>query len=71
MTFLLPLLQREVIIALAIVGAIVATIGSAMIRRDKRARGEVSPLANTVNRTGYAVTWGSVALFIVAGLVGA
>lgn len=42
MTILLPLLQREVIIALAIIGAVVATIGSIMIRKDERANTTIS-----------------------------
>ena len=58
------LLKRDVIIGLAIVGATIATVGSFLLKRN-------SSLPKTYARYvlwfGYGLTWGSVALFIVAG----
>ncbi len=68
MEFLTPLLQREVIISLAIVGAIIATGGGMLIKKPET----IDPgLARLILRLGYAVSWGSVVLFILAGFVGA
>jgi hypothetical protein len=61
------LLQREVIIALALVGAVVATIGSVLVHREKTAP---PPHVRLVLQFGYALTFFSVGLFIVAGFVG-
>lgn len=66
MELLAPLLQRKVIIALALVGAAIALAGSFLLKR-----GGVDPrLARFVLRFGYGVTWASVALFIAAGFLG-
>lgn len=58
------LVRREVVIALAIAGAALATLGSA-------ARGRLKPkgrgLANLVVYAGYAITGVSMLLFIGAG----
>lgn len=62
------LLQRPVIIALAVGGAIIATVGGVLGR--KSAKGDPR-IARFVLRFGYAVTWLSVALFIAAGFFGA
>jgi len=60
-------LQRPVIIALAIVGAAVATVGSVLLRQGSR----VDPkIARLVMRIGYGITWLSVGIFIVAGFLG-
>lgn len=67
MTAFAVLLQREVIIALALVGAVIATIGSVLVHRKKPAP---PPHARLVLRLGYALTFVSVGLFIVAGFVG-
>jgi uncharacterized membrane protein SpoIIM required for sporulation len=61
------LLDRTTIIALAFVGAAVALIGSALLRRPSR-RGPRAARLFLV--TGYGITIVSVALFIVAGFVG-
>lgn len=68
MEFLAPLLQRNVIIALAIFGGLLALLGNWLLRR----KAPLSPkAARFVLRSGYAVSWLSVALFIVAGFMGA
>ncbi len=68
MEFLTPLLQREVIIGLAIVGAIIATGGGVLVKKPET----LDPgLARLIMRVGYAVSWGSVVLFILAGFAGA
>lgn len=64
MELLDALLQRRVVIALAIFGAVVATVGGYLLRSGSRANPR---LARFVLRTGYAVTWTSVAIFIVIG----
>ena len=68
MEALAPLLQRPVIIALAVSGGVVALIGSQLLRRSR----SVSPrVARFILRTGYAISWSSVGLFIIAGFIGA
>lgn len=68
MEFLTPLLQRDVIIGLAIVGAIIATGGGVLLKKPET----IDPgLARLILRLGYTVSWGSVALFILAGFAGA
>ena len=67
MDLLAPLLQRPVIIALAITGGVISVLGSILVRRGSW----IGPrAARLVLRTGYAVTWSSVALFIAAGFWG-
>ena len=65
---LIPLLlQRNLIIALAVFGALVATVGSILMRQNSSVSSRV---ARMVLRTGYGLSWGSVAGFITAGLLG-
>jgi hypothetical protein len=66
MTGLGWLLQREVIVTLAIVGALIATVGSAM---TGRAGVQGAALCRHVVRVGYAITFASMALFIIAGFL--
>ena len=67
MEFMTLLLQRKVIIALAVIGALIATVGSILMSKNT----SVNPrVARIVLRTGYALSWGSVATFIIAGLLG-
>lgn len=67
MEFLTLLLQRNVIIGLAIGGGVVAMIGSFLLRKKP----SIDPrVARFVLRSGYAISWSSVALFIVAGFLG-
>ena len=58
------LLQREVIITTAIVGAAITVVGTVMIGRNA----DSSPgVARGIMRLGYAVTFVSIVLFIAAG----
>lgn len=67
MEFLAPLLQRNVIIGLAVGGGVVALIGSFLLRR----KASVDPrVARFVLRAGYTISWLSVALFIIVGFRG-
>lgn len=64
MEFLAPLLQRKVIIGLAVGGGLLAVIGSLLLRK----KALIDPrVARVVLRAGYAISWLSVALFILAG----
>jgi multisubunit Na+/H+ antiporter MnhE subunit len=63
---LYAVLQREVIIASAIVGAIVATVGSFMM---PRAGADTAERGRLLLHLGYAITGASVFLFILAGLI--
>lgn len=67
MEFLAPLLQRNIIIALAVIGAVIATAGSYLLKKKSRVK---SKTARFVLITGYAITWISIALFITAGFFG-
>ncbi len=60
------LAQRPNIIALAVVGAVLATLGTGAVASRLRIgrRG-----ARWLLRCGYGVMWTSVALFIVAGFL--
>lgn len=58
--------DRPVVIALAILGGIVATLGSYLVRHPGRL-GERG--ARFVLRLGYGLSGASVALFIVAGFL--
>lgn len=52
---------REAIIALAVLGALMAMMGNSW-----RARGRLTPrVGKIVVRAGYALTWGSLALFLM------
>jgi hypothetical protein len=60
-------IQRPVVIALAIAGAAVATVGSVLLRKGSR----VDPkTARLILRVGYGITWVSIAIFIAAGFLG-
>jgi hypothetical protein len=60
------ILQREVVVTLAVVGALAVTLGSWMMRRTVG-----SQVAQAVYWGGYGATGTSVLLFILAGLLGA
>lgn len=59
------LLDRTVIVALAVVGAVIATCGNHLLRKPASAAGARN--ARLVLRTGYAITAASIVLFIIAG----
>jgi len=67
MDLLEAVLQRSVVITLAVVGAAVAMAGTVLLRKGSR----VDPrIARFVLRVGYAIAWGSVGIFIAAGFLG-
>lgn len=64
MELLDALLQRSVVVALAVTGAVVATLGAYLLRSGSR----INPRnARFVLRLGYAITWVSIAIFIAMG----
>lgn len=73
--FLILVSQRPIVIALALAGALLVTAGSLMAKpggpgkpqREKNDSGNL--LARRLTQIGYAVTFTSIALFIVAGFV--
>ncbi len=67
MEFLAPFIQRQVIITLALIGAVIATGGSILLKKKSRIKPK---LARFIMKSGYAITWSSVALFIAAGFFG-
>ena len=67
MDFLAPLLQRNIIIALAVIGAVIATAGSIPVKKESRIEPKV---ARFIMKSGYVITWLSIALFITAGFFG-
>ncbi|MEE8350828.1 MAG: hypothetical protein V3R37_01345 [Rhodospirillales bacterium] len=67
MELLAPLLQRKIIIALAIIGAMIATAGNFLAKNESRIDPKV---ARFILKSGYAITWASIALFIAAGFFG-
>ena len=67
MELLSHLLQRNVVIGLAVSGGLLALFGNILLRR----KAPVGPrTARFVLRAGYALSWLSVALFIVLGFRG-
>jgi|GEM_PF-2304204 len=64
MEWLDGLLQRPVVVSLAVAGAGLATIGSFLMRKHSRCPVRV---ARAVLRTGYAVSGLSVVIFIILG----
>lgn len=66
MELLSLLMHRDIIIGLAIFGALIATLGSILSRSGSWIRPST---ARIVTRTGYGLSWISVIGFIVAGLL--
>ncbi len=60
------LLQREVIIGLALAGGVVSTIGGYLLRKNSTTK---PATARFILKTGYAVSWVSVAAFITVGFL--
>ena len=70
MDSLLPILSRDLIIILAVLGAIIATFGSYLVNKRESNPASKKKLSKYILRIGYAITWGSIALFIFAGFTG-
>ncbi len=67
MELLDAVLQRSVVVALAIIGAIMATVGSVLLREGSR----INPRTGRfVLRLGYALAWVSISIFVVMGFRG-
>jgi len=62
---LMFIMQREVIIALAVGGALLATVGNFL---DVKGILIGHKSAQVIRKSGYAVSWLSVAFFIAVGL---
>jgi len=60
------LLQREVIIGLALVGGVISTVGGYLLRKNSTMNPDT---ARFILNTGYAVSWASVAAFIAVGFL--
>ena len=60
------LTSRTFIFSVALLGAAIATIGSYLMREGSSYSPERAKL---ITRSGYGVTWVSVAAFIVAGFL--
>jgi len=67
MEFLTPLLQRNVIITLAVVGAVIATSGNFLLKKNSSIKPKI---ARFILKSGYVITWVSIALFVAAGFFG-
>ena len=65
MEILMFIMQREVIIALAVGGALLATVGNFL---DVKGILIGHKFAQVIRKSGYAVSWLSVAFFIAVGL---
>ena len=70
MDFLLLILDRDVVIGLALVGAVIATIGSFCVRQNERRNVPKKKSAKMVLYFGYLITWMSVIIFIIMGFAG-
>jgi len=60
------LTDRALVIALAILGAIIATAGTVV---GNKGTGHAAKLRRAMMWTGYSISFGSVVLFIVAGFL--
>jgi hypothetical protein len=60
------LLDRATIVALAVIGAAIATLGNVLLHRNPGGRHRSGRL---LLRWGYALTGASVVLFIIAGFM--
>ncbi|MGI9500219.1 MAG: hypothetical protein ACR2P3_09285 [Geminicoccaceae bacterium] len=64
---LIFLSQRPIVITLAVLGALLVMAG-ALIAKPERS-GSKRPLARRLTSSGYAITFASIVLFIIAGFV--
>ena len=60
------LISRPVIICMAIIGGLIAMLGSYLLREGSKTSEKTAKL---VLRSGYGLSWASVAAFIVAGFL--
>jgi hypothetical protein len=67
MEFFAPILQRNVIISLAIIGGVTATLGNFLVQKKPNSFPRFSRL---ILKSGYTITWTSIALFIATGFFG-
>jgi hypothetical protein len=67
MEILTPLLQRNIIIFLAIVGGVVATLGNFLVQKKPNT---IPLFSKLILKLGYTITWTSIALFIATGFFG-
>ena len=67
MEFLALILQRNVIISLAIIGAVIVTLGNFLVQKKPNTIPRFSKL---ILKSGYTITWTSIALFIATGFFG-
>ena len=70
MSLLAQILQHEVIIALAVIGFLAATLGSLLLRKNDGKSRRRSRLGRLILHSGYAFTGCSIVIFIIAGFVG-
>jgi hypothetical protein len=66
MELLNALTDRGLVIALAILGAIIATAGAVL---GNKSTGHAAKLRRVMMWTGYSISFASVVLFIVAGFL--
>jgi len=67
MEILAPVLQRNVIISLAIVGGVMATLGNFLVQKKPNT---IPRFSRLILKSGYTITWTSIALFIATGFFG-
>ncbi len=60
------LTSRPFIITLAVIGGLIAMLGNYLLREGSTTP---EPTAKLVLRSGYGLTWASVAAFIIAGFL--
>ncbi len=60
------LTSRPVIISLAVIGGLIAMLGSYLLRDGSKTPEHTAKL---VLRSGYGITWASVAAFVIAGFL--
>ena len=72
---LIFLSQRPIVITLAVLGALLVTAGALIAKPGKPvdspppSESRKSPLARHLTSSGYAITFASIVLFIIAGFV--
>ena len=70
MEFLSTFFTREVVIWLAVLGAVIATIGSFFLKAYEGKHLRKAWLSKLLMRSGYGITWLSVLIFIIIGFFG-